>query len=115
MVKISLVGKYTNLDDAYLSVIESLKIACYHQDRELDLQWIDSEKLETNDEKSWEMLKASDGILVPGGFGIRGIEGKIMAAKYARENKVPYLGLCLGLQIMTIEYARFHLNDSKLT
>ncbi|MEK9166801.1 MAG: CTP synthase [Patescibacteria group bacterium] len=115
LVKISLVGKYTNLDDAYLSVIESLKIACYHQDRELDLQWIDSEKLETNDEKSWEMLKASDGILVPGGFGIRGIEGKIMAAKYARENKVPYLGLCLGLQIMTIEYARFHLNDSKLT
>ena len=115
LVKISLVGKYTNLDDAYLSFIESLKIACYHQDRELDLQWIDSEKLETNDEKSWEMLKASDGILVPGGFGIRGIEGKIMAAKYARENKVPYLGLCLGLQIMTIEYARFHLNDSKLT
>ena len=77
LVKISLVGKYTNLDDAYLSVIESLKIACYHQDRELDLQWIDSEKLETNDEKSWEMLKASDGILVPGGFGIRGIEGKL--------------------------------------
>ncbi len=115
LVKISLVGKYTNLDDAYLSVIESLKIACYHQDRELDLQWIDSEKLESNDEKSWEMLKSSDGILVPGGFGIRGIEGKIMAAKYARENKVPYLGLCLGLQIMTIEYARFHLNDSKLT
>lgn len=115
LVRISLVGKYTNLDDAYLSVIESLKIACYHQDRELDLQWIDSEKLETNDEKSWEILKSSDGILVPGGFGIRGIEGKIMAAKYARENKVPYLGLCLGLQIMTIEYARFHLNDSKLT
>lgn len=115
LVRISLVGKYTDLDDAYLSVIESLKIACYHQDRELDLQWIDSEKLEANDEKSWESLRSSDGILVPGGFGIRGIEGKIMAAKYARENKVPYLGLCLGLQIMTIEYARFQLKDSQLT
>lgn len=114
-VQISLVGKYTDLDDAYLSVIESLKIACYHQDRELDLLWIDSEKLGTQDEKAWEMLKSSDGILVPGGFGIRGIEGKIMAAKYARENKVPYLGLCLGLQIMTIEYARYKLDDPAIT
>ncbi|MBI4127099.1 CTP synthase [Candidatus Peregrinibacteria bacterium] len=114
-VRISLVGKYTDLDDAYLSVIESLKIACYHQDRELDLLWIDSEKLESNDEKAWETLQSADGILVPGGFGTRGIEGKIMAAKYARENKVPYLGLCLGLQIMTIEYARYKLEDPLIT
>lgn len=114
-VRIALVGKYTDLDDAYLSVIESLKIACYHQDCELELQWIDSEKLEIQDERSLESLKSADGILVPGGFGTRGIEGKIMAAKYARENKVPYLGLCLGLQIMTIEYARQYLADPTLT
>lgn len=112
---IALVGKYTDLDDAYLSVIESLKIACYHQDLDLDLQWIDAEKLEENDEETWEQLKAAHGILVPGGFGIRGTEGKIMAAKYARENKVPYLGLCLGLQLMTIEYARHFLADPELT
>lgn len=114
-VSIALVGKYTGLDDAYLSVIESLKIASYHQDLELDLIWVDSEKLEKNDEKAWEQLKAADGILVPGGFGIRGTEGKILAAKYARENKVPYLGICLGLQIMTIEYARHQLGDVELT
>lgn len=114
-IKIALVGKYTNLDDAYLSVIESLKIACYHQDLELELEWIDSEKLESKDEKAWEMLKEAEGILVPGGFGIRGIEGKIMAAHYARENKIPYLGLCLGMQIMTIEYARYKLKDPQIT
>lgn len=114
-LSIALVGKYTGLDDAYLSVIESLKIACYHQDLELELKWIDAEKLEQQDEKSWEDLKASHGILVPGGFGIRGIEGKILAAKYAREHQIPYLGICLGLQIMTIEYAREILGNSKLT
>ena len=114
-VKIALVGKYTGLDDAYLSVIESLKIACYHQDLELDLEWVDSEKLESDDEKSWEIIKEVDGILVPGGFGIRGTEGKIKAARYARENKIPYLGICLGLQIMTIEYARYKLKDESLS
>jgi CTP synthase len=114
-ISIALVGKYTGLDDAYLSVIESLKIACYHQDLALDLLWIDSEKLENDDEKTWDTFKSADGILVPGGFGIRGTEGKIKAAKYARENKVPYLGICLGLQIMTIEYAREFLKDASLT
>ncbi len=114
-VSIALVGKYTDLDDAYLSVIESLKIACYHQDLDLDLQWVDAEKLEENDEATWEQLRSANGILVPGGFGIRGTEGKILAAKYARENHVPYLGLCLGLQIMSIEYARFSLKDPELT
>jgi CTP synthase len=111
-LKIGLVVKYAALEDAYLSVIESLKIACYHQDRELEILWIDSEKLETQDEKTLEMLKEADGILVPGGFGIRGTEGKILAAKYCRENKVPYFGICLGMQIMCIEYMR-HITKNK--
>lgn len=114
-LKVALVGKYTDLDDAYISVIESLKIACYHQELELDLIWIDSEKLHAKDEKTWEQLREADGILVPGGFGTRGIEGKIMAARYARENQVPYLGLCLGMQILSIEYARHFLKDESLT
>lgn len=114
-LKIALVGKYTGLDDAYLSVIESLKIACYHENRDLELIWVSSEKLEENDNSTWKLLKSAKGILVPGGFGIRGTEGKIMAAKYARENKIPYLGLCLGMQIMTIEYARHFLNNNKIT
>lgn len=114
-LKIALVGKYTGLDDAYLSVIESLKIACYHNDRELEVEWISAEKLEKKDEKAWEVLKNCAGILVPGGFGIRGTEGKIMAADYAREHKIPYLGLCLGLQIMTIAFARSILKDPEIT
>jgi len=114
-LKIALVGKYTGLDDAYISVIESLKIACYHQNRNLKLIWIDSGKLEENHEKTWKQLKEADGMVVPGGFGIRGTEGKIAAAKYARENKVPYLGLCLGMQILSIEFARYALNDPQIT
>jgi CTP synthase len=114
-LKIALAGKYTGLDDAYLSVIESLKIACYHQDKELDLIWINTEKLEKKDEKTWKELKSAHGILIPGGFGSRGIEGKIAAARYARENKVPFLGLCLGMQIMTIEFARAMLKDNEIT
>jgi len=115
LIKIALVGKYTGLDDAYLSVIESLKIAAFHQSRDLELIWVSAEKLENNDEETWEQLKSANGILVPGGFGIRGTEGKILAAKYARENKVPYLGLCLGMQILTIEFARHFLNDQEIT
>lgn len=114
-LKIALVGKYTGLDDAYISVIESIKIACYHQNREMKLVWISSEKLEKKDEKTWKELKKCDGICVPGGFGIRGTEGKIMAAKYCREKNIPYLGLCLGMQIMTIEYARHSLKDNQIT
>ena len=98
-----------------MSVIESLKIACYHSGRELDLLWVSSEKLEEKDKASFKTLKQAKGILVPGGFGIRGIEGKILAAKYARENHIPYLGLCLGMQIMTIEFARNALNNNKIT
>ncbi|MBI2634366.1 CTP synthase [Candidatus Peregrinibacteria bacterium] len=114
-LKIALVGKYTGLDDAYLSVIESLKIACYHANREPKIIWISSEKLEKKDRKSMRDLRSVDGIVVPGGFGIRGIEGKIMAANYARENQIPYLGLCLGMQIMTIEFARTTLKNDQIT
>jgi len=114
-LSIALVGKYTGLDDAYLSVIESLKIACYHNNRDLSLLWVSSESLEEKDKETWELLHTADGIIVPGGFGSRGIEGKILAAKYARENKIPYLGLCLGMQIMTIEFARNALKDPKIT
>lgn len=113
-LKIALVGKYTGLVDAYLSVIESLKIACYSQYYELELVWISAEKLEENDEETWQKLKEAQGVLVPGGFGKRGIEGKILAAKYAREKKIPYLGLCLGMQIMSIEFAREVLKDSEI-
>lgn len=114
-LKIGLVVKYAGLEDAYLSVIESMKIACYHQNRELQVLWIDSEKLEEKDEKAWEMLKTADGILVPGGFGIRGTDGKIMAAKYCRENKIPYFGICLGMQIMCIEFIRHIKKDDRYT
>lgn len=114
-LNIAIVGKYTGLDDAYISVIESLKIACYYQNRELKLHWIESENLENHEKKAWKKLKSVSGIVVPGGFGKRGIEGKILAAKYAREHKIPYLGLCLGMQIMTIEFARHALNNPNIT
>jgi CTP synthase len=120
-VKIAIVGKYTHLDDAYLSVIESIKSAAVFHKRRAEIVWIDSEKLaegpgrEAKDKETWNLLKGCEGIVVPGGFGTRGIEGKIAAAKYAREEKVPYLGLCLGAQIMTIEFARFVEKDPKLT
>ncbi|MBI5155897.1 CTP synthase [Candidatus Peregrinibacteria bacterium] len=114
-VKIALVGKYTHLEDAYLSVIEAIKSAAVFNGAKAELVWVDSEKLEKKDEKTWDLLCSVDGILVPGGFGTRGIEGKIAAARYAREKKVPYLGLCLGAQLMTIEFARSVTGDQKLT
>jgi CTP synthase len=107
-VKIGIVGKYFNFKsiiDTYISVIESLKFAAWANNTNLELGWLDSEKFE-HDKKSIQQLTEYDGILIPGGFGARGTEGKILAAKYARENKLPFLGLCLGLQIMTIEFAR---------
>ncbi|MDO8648569.1 MAG: CTP synthase [Candidatus Peregrinibacteria bacterium] len=114
-VKIALVGKYTHLDDAYLSVIESLKSAAVFAGRHAEVVWIDSEKLEEDDADAWKALRQVSGICVPGGFGTRGVEGKIAAARYARTGKVPYLGLCLGAQLMTIEFARAALNDPELT
>ena len=156
-VSIALVGKYTGMSDAYLSVLKALKHAATHAKRDLDLVWIESSDLEdvspaqaaeeaataaeatssagaaassssssssssttTSAEDSsaastsplekhqaaWAKLKAVDGIIVPGGFGDRGVEGKILTAKYAREHRVPYLGVCLGMQMLVVEYAR---------
>jgi len=110
-LKIALVGKYVELHDAYISVTESLKHACLNNSAIMEIEWIQSSDLEKVDPKS--LLGDADGILVPGGFGVRGTEGMMLAAKYARENKVPYLGLCLGFQIMVIDFARFLFkNDS---
>ena len=111
-VNISLVGKYTQLHDAYISVVEALKHGGIAERATVNLNWVDSELL--NDENAEEILGNSDGIIVPGGFGDRGVEGMITAAKYAREHKIPYLGLCLGMQVAIIEYARHvcKLNDA---
>ncbi len=114
-LKIALVGKYTNLEDAYLSVIEALKSASVHNGTKAEIVWVDSEKLEQDDPEHWALLRSCKGILVPGGFGSRGIEGKIRAANYARTKKIPYLGLCLGSQLMVIEFARAMLKDPQLT
>ncbi len=101
VVRIGLVGKYTKLEDAYLSVIESLNHSATHHGGKIDVHWIESEALNDDEE-----LDDVDGILIPGGFGVRGIEGKIRAAQYARENGIPYLGICLGMQIAVAEFAR---------
>jgi CTP synthase len=114
-IKIAIVGKYTNLEDAYLSVIEAIKSAAIFNGRRAQIMWVDSEKLEKKDKEAWIQLKSAAAIIVPGGFGSRGIEGKIAAARFARENKVPYLGLCLGAQLLAIEFARFALKDETLT
>lgn len=103
-ITIALVGKYVELQDAYMSVREALKHAALEAGVEVKINWIHSADLEKD--KNWEMVKSADGIIVPGGFGSRGTEGKILAAQYARENKIPYLGLCLGMQLMCIEFAR---------
>jgi CTP synthase len=103
-VDIALVGKYVQLPDAYLSVNEALDHAGIHHDHKVNVHWVDAESL-TPEEVEQVLLKM-DGILVPGGFGIRGIEGKVRAAKYARENGVPYLGICLGMQVAVVEFAR---------
>jgi CTP synthase len=109
VVRVGLVGKYVELQDAYMSVREALKHAGIALGREVEIEWIHSAELEKG--RGWELVKAVDGIVVPGGFGSRGIEGKINAARFARENKVPYLGLCLGMQVMCIEFARYALNS----
>lgn len=114
-ITIGLVGKYNDLEDAYISVIEAVKSAAVFNGAKANMVWVDSEKLEKKDQKTWDLLKSVDGILVPGGFGKRGIEGKIAAAGYARESGTPYLGLCLGAQLLTIEYARHALKNATLT
>ena len=103
-VRIGLIGKYVDLHDAYLSEIESLKRAGFHHGAQIEVTWIQAEDVEGL--LADEAMGSLDGIVIPGGFGPRGIEGKIRAAEYARENSVPCLGLCLGMQVMTVEFAR---------
>ncbi len=113
-VNIAMVGKYTGLTDSYLSVIKALQHSAFSVGSQMNISWVEAANLESDAErdspelhaKSWADLKAADGVLVPGGFGIRGIEGKAIAAQYARENNVPYLGVCLGMQVAVIEFAR---------
>ncbi len=103
-VNIALVGKYVELKDTYLSVREALQHAVLSHNRDINLSWVQSEDLEHDHAE--ELLRSAQGIVVPGGFGVRGIEGMVKAAAYARESRTPYLGLCLGLQVMVIEFAR---------
>ncbi|MGL5060482.1 MAG: CTP synthase [Microcoleus sp.] len=103
-INIALVGKYVRLSDAYLSVVEALRHAAISTDNELNLHWIDSEDLASGNAENY--LKNMDGIVVPGGFGIRGVDGKIAAIEYAKHHKIPFLGLCLGMQCAVIEWAR---------
>ncbi|MGD6802277.1 CTP synthase [Rossellomorea vietnamensis] len=102
--RIALVGKYVELQDAYISVVEALKHAGYNFDTDVEVKWLNSELVDS--ENVAELMSDVDGILVPGGFGDRGVEGKIIVTKYARENKVPFLGICLGMQLASVEYAR---------
>jgi CTP synthase len=108
-VRIALVGKYVELQDAYMSVREAVRHAALDVGVEAEILWLHSAELEKG--KGWDELKSSHGIIVPGGFGSRGIEGKIEAAHYAREHRVPYLGLCLGMQVMVIEFGRHVLGS----
>lgn len=114
-VTIALVGKYVTLHDAYLSVAESLHHGGIANEAEVEILWVDSEKL--NPESIESYLHDADGILIPGGFGNRGIEGKILAVQYAREKGIPYLGICLGMQVAMIEFARsvLHMQDASST
>jgi len=119
-VKIGIVGKYFetgefSLMDSYISVIEAVKHACWANNKEPEIQWLSAQKFETKDKKEFEKLKSFDGIIVPGGFGTRGIEGKIKVIEYLRKNKIPFLGLCLGMQLATIEFARNVCNIKEAT
>jgi CTP synthase len=110
-LRIALVGKYVELHDAYMSVREAVKHAGLALGLEVEINWVHSTDLEKG--RGWELIHASDGIIVPGGFGSRGIEGKIRAARYARENKLPYLGLCLGMQLLVVEFLRYAIQDEQ--
>ena len=103
-IKIAIIGKYVQLHDSYLSVVESLKHAGFANDLKVEIEWIDSEEI--TKETVSERLKDCKGVVVPGGFGNRGVEGKIEAVKYVRENNIPFLGICLGMQVAAIEFAR---------
>ena len=104
-IKIAIAGKYTKLSDAYISVVESIKHAGYSDEVKTEIKWINSEDSVDYDNCK-ELMKDVDGVIVPGGFGVRGIEGKLNVIRYSRENNVPFLGICLGMQCAVIEYAR---------
>jgi CTP synthase len=110
-VSIALVGKYVELRDAYYSVREALCHAGLHHDRQINLLWVHSEDLQSD--SNVNLLKSAQGIIVPGGFGYRGIEGMISAVNYARQNHIPYLGLCLGMQVMVIEFGRYAFGNNQ--
>jgi CTP synthase len=114
-IKIALVGKYVQLEDAYYSVREAVNHASISLGVDAEISWVLSPKLEgeKKDAALWNEVTIANGIIVPGGFGGRGIEGKIEAARFARENKVPYFGLCLGMQLMVVEFARHLLGDGE--
>ena len=105
-VTIALVGKYTQLHDSYLSVVEALHHGGFANDAEVEIKWVDSEQIEKKPEEIADILSGIDGMIIPGGFGNRGTEGMILAAQYARENAIPFLGICLGMQMALVEYAR---------
>ncbi len=105
-VNIAVVGKYVALQDAYISITESLRHAAVANEAELDIHWVNAEEIEADDTDMAKVMAGVDGILVPGGFGNRGIEGKIKAIQYAREHKIPFFGICLGMQCAVIEFAR---------
>ena len=104
-VEVAIAGKYTKLSDAYISVVEALKHAGYANEAKINIHWINSEDC-VDYEKCKELMSGIQAVVVPGGFGVRGIEGKLNVIRYARENNVPFLGLCLGMQCAVIEYAR---------
>ena len=115
-VTVALVGKYVELHDAYLSVREALNHAALFIGVEVEIAWVHSNELENKkvNGHAWEKVESADGVLIPGGFGGRGIEGKIRAIQYARESKTPYLGLCLGMQLMVVEFGRYLFEDQKV-
>ena len=114
-VTIAMVGKYTTMLDTYASLVEALKAASWHNKHKLSLRWIDAEELEKNPRSAKQQFNGVSGVVVPGGFGVRGTEGKIKAIQYARENNIPYLGICLGMQLATVEYARNVLGIKQAT
>ncbi|HEY8109005.1 MAG TPA: CTP synthase [Patescibacteria group bacterium] len=109
-LEVAIVGKYVELNDAYISVSEAVKAAALAEDRGVKIRWVNAEAVEKEGPR---LLDGVDAVVVPGGFGDRGVEGKVMTATWCRENKVPYLGLCLGMQVLTIEFARHVLGDDK--
>ncbi|RLC37869.1 CTP synthase [candidate division Kazan bacterium] len=112
-INIGIVAKYTTMEDTYICVFESLRAAGWHHNVDVNIKWIDAEDLASPNANVAEIMFGCDGYVIPGGFGIRGIEGKISAAQYARENEIPFLGLCLGMQVAVIEFARNVLGLAK--